>query len=160
MEHTINSKTMLVKHLMLFKLDLYKGNLDQMSFKKDLINKLNLIEKINSAGFECTDYSDSDLAKEHIRHMIGGEAKAAQNEVFYQIEFPERPNALGNFLTILDNRWNICLFHYRNTASDTGNVLIGFETESTATLEEALSEAKFKWHFVSDEPIIKTFLGS
>lgn len=123
-------------------------------------DKLNLIEKINSAGFECTDYSDNDLAKEHIRHMIGGEAKAAQNEVFYQIEFPERPNALGNFLTILDNRWNICLFHYRNTASDTGNVLIGFETESTVTLEEALSEAKFKWHFVSDEPIIKTFLGS
>jgi threonine dehydratase len=123
-------------------------------------DKLKLIDKIRKEGFECSDFTDSDIAKEHIRHMVGGEAIEAENEVFYQIEFPERPNALGNFLTVLANRWNICLFHYRNTASDTGNVLIGFETDSTLELEEALSEAGFKWTYVSNDAVIKIYLGS
>ncbi len=118
-----------------------------------------LLKTIETAGFACTDFSKDDIAKEHLRHMIGGEALEAQNQVFYQIEFPERTNALADFLSALADRWNICLFHYRNAASDTGNVLIGFETEAIQELEEALSEAGYSWSNVSDNVAIRTYLG-
>ena len=118
-----------------------------------------LLERIKEAGFACTDFSDNDIAKEHLRHMIGGEATEAEHQVFYQIEFPERTNALGDFLSALDNRWNICLFHYRNAASDTGNVLIGFETKTQEALELALSEAGYTWSCVSDDLVVRTYLG-
>lgn len=122
-------------------------------------DKEHLLECIKETDFSCTDLSDNDLVKQHLRHMIGGEATEAVHQIFYQIEFPERTRALEEFLGILENRWNICLFHYRNAASDTGNVLIGFETTSQDELEEALTRAGYTFSCVSDDLVVRTFLS-
>jgi len=122
-------------------------------------DKERLLERIKETDFSCTDLSDDDIVKLHLRHMIGGEAAEAVDQIFYQIEFPERSYALADFLGILEDRWNICLFHYRNGASDTGNVLIGFETPSQDELEQALTKAGYTWTCVSDDQVVRTFLG-
>lgn len=123
-------------------------------------DKQRLLQCIEETDFTCTDLSDNDIVKEHLRHMIGGESLEAKNQIFYQIEFPERPYALGDFLGILEDRWNICLFHYRNAASDTGNVLIGFETTSQGALEQALTKAGYTWSYVSNDQAVRTFLSA
>lgn len=111
----------------------------------DQDDRLNLLRTINEQGYDATDLTDDDIAKEHVRHMVGGPASDAKNEVFYQIEFPERPGALGDFLATLASRWNISLFHYRTAAGDTGNVLIGFEAADKKSLDNALSQTNFTY---------------
>jgi len=115
-------------------------------------------KKMNLMGFEHTDLTHNAIAKEHVRHMIGGQSTRAINEHFYQIDFPERPGALSNFLTILGNNWNISAFHYRNAASDTGNVLLGIEAEDKAVLETAISLAGYQWRRVEDDISLKIFI--
>jgi threonine dehydratase len=80
-----------------------------------------------SHGYQCDDLSNDDLAKTHVRHMVGGRSANAKDEVLYSFEFPERPGALLEFLTSLGGKWNISLFHYRNHGSAYGRVLCGFE---------------------------------
>jgi threonine dehydratase len=109
-------------------------------------------------GYGHTDLSDDDIAKEHVRHMIGGPAQNVGQEFFYQVDFPERPGALGDFLTSLGTRWNISAFHYRNQASDTGNVLIGFEATNRTTLEARLDEVGYAWTPIDDSPSMKLFI--
>lgn len=108
-----------------------------------------LLKTIRMAGYDALDLTNDDIAKEHIRHMVGGTASYADEEVFYQIDFPERPGALGDFLAALKGRWNISLFHYRTAASDTGNVLIGFETSDNAALKQILDKASFSYSAVN-----------
>ncbi len=96
-----------------------------------------------AAGYRCDDLSHDDLAKTHVRHMVGGRSASAKDEVLYAFEFPERPGALLEFLTSLGARWNISLFHYRNHGSAYGRVLVGFEVpppdrEAFAVAIEAL----------------------
>ncbi|MFW5795891.1 MAG: threonine ammonia-lyase, biosynthetic [Alkalispirochaeta sp.] len=114
--------------------------------------------RMERSGYDHTDLSDDDIAKEHVRHMIGGPAPNARQEHLYQIDFPERPGALGDFLTSLGDRWNISAFHYRNQASDTGNVLIGFEAEDRDTLEAQLSTIGYEWTRVDDVPSLRLFM--
>jgi threonine dehydratase len=71
--------------------------------------------------------TDDEVAKLHIRHMVGGRSAEVSNECVYRFEFPERPGALMEFLDRLGGRWNISLFHYRNHGADFGRVLAGFE---------------------------------
>ncbi len=118
-----------------------------------------LLEKISDAGFHFCDLTDNDIAKEHVRHMVGGFAPAAGNEVFYEIEFPERSGALGDFLTALKDRWNISLFHYRNAASDTAKVLIGFQTDRTEELEQALDASGYSRTNVSNDISMKLYVS-
>jgi threonine dehydratase len=106
-------------------------------------DKQSFMAKMQRHGFEHVDLSDDDTAKEHIRHMIGGKSAEAKHEHMYQVEFPERPGALADFLTAVGNDWNISLFHYRSAASDTGNVLIGFEVADREKLEQRLRTAGF-----------------
>jgi hypothetical protein len=80
-----------------------------------------------SHGYACLDLSEDDLAKTHVRHMVGGRAPDVQDEVLYTFEFPERPGALLQFLSGLGARWNISLFHYRNHGAAFGRVLCGLE---------------------------------
>lgn len=115
-------------------------------------DKLGFMQKMRTYGFGHTDLSDDDLAKEHVRHMIGGPAPAAHGELLYSVIFPERPGALGNFLAHVGDQYNISLFHYRTTASDTGSVLIGFEAENRAKLEYLLDEACYDYEAVHDSP--------
>lgn len=84
-------------------------------------------ERLNAAGYETLDLSDNELAKLHVRHMVGGRARDVVHERPCRFEFPERPGALMQFLDALGGRWNISLFHYRNHGADFGRVLAAFE---------------------------------
>ena len=88
-----------------------------------------LIKKLRARGLPTLDLTNDEMSKLHIRHMVGGRARAA-NELLYRFEFPERPGALLNFLNALGNgehQWNISLFHYRNHGADAGRVLCGIQ---------------------------------
>jgi threonine dehydratase len=78
-------------------------------------------------GYQAIDLTDNELAKLHVRHMVGGRSAEVRHEAICRFEFPERPGALMRFLDELGGRWNISLFHYRNHGSDFGRVLAGFE---------------------------------
>ena len=73
------------------------------------------------------DLSGNELAKLHIRHLVGGQVPGLKDELLYRFEFPERPGALLAFLQAIGDRWNISLFHYRNHGSDYGRVLAGVQ---------------------------------
>jgi threonine dehydratase len=88
-----------------------------------------LAAALNATGYETVDLTNNEMAKLHVRHMVGGHAPEARHERLYRFEFPERPGALTGFLDTLGGRWNISLFHYRNHGSDFGRVLAGFEVE-------------------------------
>ncbi len=85
------------------------------------------IEKLKDHGFQATDLTDNDLAKEHVRYMVGGHPPQLLDEVLYRFEFPERPGALLKFLTSMNHDWNISLFHYRNHGAAYGHVLMGLQ---------------------------------
>jgi threonine dehydratase len=80
-----------------------------------------------SRGYEAVDLTENEMAKLHVRHMVGGRAPDVRHERLCRFEFPERPGALMQFLEKLGGRWNISLFHYRNHGADFGRVLAGFE---------------------------------
>jgi threonine dehydratase len=82
---------------------------------------------LRARGYETLDLSDNEMAKLHIRHMVGGPAPDVRDERICRFEFPERPGALMTFLDTLGGRWNISLFHYRNHGADFGRVMVGFE---------------------------------
>ena len=78
-------------------------------------------------GFATVDLTDDELAKQHVRHMVGGHSDLARDERLFRFVFPERPGALMRFLAAMHPGWNISLFHYRNHGADPGRVLAGFE---------------------------------
>jgi threonine dehydratase len=78
-------------------------------------------------GFGVLDLTDDELAKTHLRHMVGGRSPLARDELLYRFEFPERPGALVRFLDHLHPDWNVSLFHYRNHGADTGRILVGLQ---------------------------------
>ena len=80
-----------------------------------------------AAGFPVIDMTDNEMAKLHVRFMVGGHARGIANELLYRFEFPERPGALLKFLRAIGTKWNISLFHYRNHGSDYGRVLAGIQ---------------------------------
>ncbi len=119
-----------------------------------------IIQDLTRAGFECADLSSDDLAKTHIRHMVGGVSALARDEVLYCFEFPERPGALAEFLESLGNRWNISLFHYRNHGAAFGRVLCGMEVTPAERplLEARLARLGFAYSTVVPSPAT-TFIG-
>jgi threonine dehydratase len=86
-----------------------------------------LFSSMDQAGYQWTDFSDNEMAKLHVRYMVGGHAPQVENEQLYRFEFPERPGALLRFLTRVGKSWNISLFHYRNHGAAYGRVLIGVQ---------------------------------
>ena len=86
-----------------------------------------LVEKLRGHGLETLDISDNEMAKLHVRHLVGGRAPDATDELLYRFEFPERPGALTRFLESMSHDWNISLFHYRNHGADYGRVLAGIQ---------------------------------
>lgn len=85
-----------------------------------------LYQRLEQAGFPITDLTDNELARDHLRHMVGGRCPGSEREVLYRFQFPERPGALEEFLDVLAGRWSISLFHYRNHGAAYGRVLAGF----------------------------------
>ncbi|MCU0868559.1 MAG: threonine ammonia-lyase, biosynthetic [Burkholderiales bacterium] len=91
-----------------------------------------LLRTLAAAGLAAVDLSDNEMAKLHVRHMVGGRAPGAEHELLYRFEFPERPGALARFLDALSPDWNISLFHYRNHGADSGRVLAGIQVPPRA----------------------------
>jgi threonine dehydratase len=86
-----------------------------------------IVRNLRRHGLTTLDLSDNEMAKLHARHMVGGRAPFARNELLYRFEFPERPGALMRFLEAMRGGWNISLFHYRNQGADHGRVLVGIQ---------------------------------
>src|ERR1017187_6733022 len=92
-----------------------------------------LVREIGDAGFAVRDMTDNEMAKLHVRYMVGGHARGLADEHLYRFEFPERPGALLRFLQAIGTGWNISLFHYRNHGSDYGRVLAGIQVPPSGT---------------------------
>jgi threonine dehydratase len=86
-----------------------------------------IVRNLRRHGLTTLDLSDNEMAKLHLRHMVGGRAPFAKDELLYRFEFPERPGALMQFLQHMRSDWNISLFHYRNHGADYGRVLVGIQ---------------------------------
>ena len=86
-----------------------------------------LVSHFNRKGFKAVDLTENELAKLHVRHLVGGRSPLAKDELIYRFEFPERPGALMRFLTSMSPNWNITLFHYRNHGADVGRILVGLQ---------------------------------
>jgi threonine dehydratase len=132
-----------------------------ISSSGELSDRATLIAHLQAHDFDVVDMTANDLAKEHIRYMVGGHTPHALNEVIYSVEFPERPSALLSFLTELGGRWNISLFHYRNHGAAFGKVLIGLqmEHEQQKDFHACLNALGFNFHEESDNPAYCLFSG-
>ena len=111
-------------------------------------------------GYPCVDLSENDLAKTHVRHMVGGRTPEVHDEVRVAVEFPERPGALLQFLGQLGSRWNISLFHYRNHGAAFGRVLCGLEVPPAERdeLRARLDAIGFEWVDETENPAGRFFL--
>ncbi len=98
-----------------------------LELKPGIDDRKRLIKTLRDKGYSVTDLTDNELAKLHIRHMVGGHASNVTDEVIYRFQFPERPGALLNFLNTLGQHWNISMFHYRNHGSSYGRVFLGLQ---------------------------------
>jgi threonine dehydratase len=120
-------------------------------------DKEKIEQKMHKNGYPFVDLTKNDVAKEHIRHMIGGKSHGSADEQVYSINFPERPGALGEFLGVLSDRYNISLFHYRGQGGDVGRALIAFETSDAEGLESILVASGLEYTKINDNPAIKLF---
>jgi threonine dehydratase len=120
-----------------------------------------LAARLNASGYETVDLTDNEMAKLHVRHMVGGHAPEVRHERLCRFEFPERPGALIDFLDKLGGRWNISLFHYRNHGADFGRVLAGFEVEECdlPAFGAFLDALGYPYSPESDNPAYRFFLG-
>ena len=107
------------------------------------------------------DLTDDEMAKSHIRYMVGGRAPQVDNELIYRFIFPERPGALMNFLSQMRSDWNISLFHYRNHGADFGRVLVGLQVPESDKPEfgDFLARLGYDFQDESDNPVYQMFLG-
>ena len=111
-------------------------------------------------GFKTIDLTQDELAKLHIRHLVGGKSALALDELLYRFEFPERPGALMRFLDSLAPNWNISLFHYRSQGGDVGRVLVGLQVpkKEMKIFREFLATLGYRHSDESDNPAYKLFL--
>ncbi len=112
-------------------------------------------------GFATVDLTDDELAKEHVRHMVGGRSELARHERLFRFVFPERPGALLRFLSSMHPGWNISLFHYRNQGADYGRILVGLQVPPSddEALRGFLTSLDYPWVEETDNPVYKLFLG-
>jgi threonine dehydratase len=124
------------------------------------IETTELIRDLNKSGLHARDFSDNEMAKLHIRHLVGGRAPGLENEILYRFEFPERPGALMKFLNSMSNQWNITLFHYRNHGADYGRVLVGMEVPlaEKARFKVFLNQLGYRYWEESKNPAYTLFL--
>jgi threonine dehydratase len=122
-----------------------------------------VIASLRAAGYGVTDMTDNEIAKLHVRYMVGGHVNGnVANERLYRFEFPERKGALLKFLQSVGTRWNITLFHYRNHGSDYGRVLAGIDVPASDTAEflDHLNVLHYSYSDETNNPVYRIFLGS
>ena len=120
-----------------------------------------VIEGLRRQGYRAVDLTENEMAKLHVRHMVGGPAPSdVEDESVYRFEFPERPGALLNFLTRLGQNWNISMFHYRNHGAAYGRCLVGLQTPqgSRRDLERALRKIDYRYWDETDNPAYTLYL--
>ncbi len=125
-----------------------------------------LIAQLKRQGYDPIDLSDNEMAKLHVRHLVGGHAPRGANgdgvtELLYRFEFPERPGALMRFLSNMRADWNISLFHYRNHGADYGRVLVGMQVpvKERRAFKAFLDTLGYPYVDESDNPAYKLFLA-
>jgi threonine dehydratase len=120
-----------------------------------------LIADLAAQGLNAIDLTDNEMAKLHLRHLVGGRAPQAEHEVVYRFEFPEKPGALMKFLDSMGHDWNISLFHYRNHGADFGRVLVGMQVPPNELSEfaEFLQKLGYAYWNETENPAYKLFLG-
>ena len=121
--------------------------------------KSEIIADLTKNGFDVEDMSDDDIAKTHVRYLMGGRV-SNHHERLYSFEFPEQKGALLKFLEILGKRWNISLFHYRAHGADYGNILAAFQLgeKDNAEFEQALAELGYVYEDVTESKAYRYFL--
>ena len=119
-----------------------------------------MLDKLEKAGYSVRDLTDDEVAKNHVRYMIGGQGEGADNEHLIRFRFPERPGALLDFLTRLARGWNISLFHYRNHGAAYGRVLCGVQVpaDDEARFADFLKSLGYDYFVETDNPAYKAFL--
>jgi threonine dehydratase len=122
---------------------------------------VNIITKLEAQGFNTLDLTDDEMAKLHLRHMVGGRSPVAQNELLYRFEFPERTGALTKFLNSMNPDWNISLFHYRNHGADYGRISIGIQVPPTEmdAWYDFLDRTPYRYWDERNNPAYKLFLS-
>ena len=120
-----------------------------------------LLDHLRADGLEAEDLSDNEMAKLHIRHLVGGRAPSVTHERVLRFEFPERPGALLRFLDRMNQGWNISLFHYRNHGADYGRVLAGIQVppEDQTEFQAFLDQLGYAWVDEGANPAYRLFLG-
>ena len=120
-----------------------------------------LVGKLQRGKLPTLDLSDNEMAKLHVRHLVGGHAPGIKDEILFRFEFPERPGALMNFLNRMNHSWNISLFHYRNHGADYGRVLVGMQVphHDKKALRTFLDKLGYRYWDESDNPAYRLFLG-
>ena len=119
------------------------------------------VSRLRALGYETADLSANEMAKLHVRHMVGGRTPHVAAERVCRFEFPERPGALLQFLDALGGRWNISLFHYRNHGADFGRVLAAFEVpdDERSSFDAFLSGLGYEFQVEENNDAYRRFLG-
>ena len=120
-----------------------------------------LVAELQAQGLSTLDLTDNEMAKLHLRHLVGGHAPQAEHEVVYRFEFPEKPGALMKFLDTMGHDWNISLFHYRNHGADFGRVLVGMQVppEEQKEFLNFLHTLGYPYWDETNNPAYQLFLG-
>ena len=131
-----------------------------IALKQGLAEKREIIADLERHGLPVIDLSSNDMARLHIRHMVGGRAPV-ENERILRFQFPERPGALLSFLRGMQSDWNISLFHYRNYGSEYGRVLMGIQVPAAddERFETFLDQTGYSYTGEADNPAYDMFLG-
>jgi threonine dehydratase len=121
-----------------------------------------LARQFERAGFATLDLTDDELAKLHLRHLVGGRSSLAIDEHVFRFTFPERPGALMRFLSSMSPNWNISLFHYRNQGSDYGRILVGLQVPKRdgAALKRFVAELGYPYQDETASSAYRLFLGT
>ena len=119
-----------------------------------------IMNDLQKHGYKVLDLTDNELAKVHLRFMVGGHAQSIDDERLFRFSFPEKPGALLHFLTSMGGIWNISLFHYRNHGSDFGRVLTGIQVPANEhdKFTQFLEDLGYEYWDETDNPAYQSFL--
>jgi len=128
---------------------------------RDQSETTKLVAALERKKLKTLDLTDNEMAKLHLRHLVGGHAPGIKDEILFRFEFPERPGALMLFLNSMNHSWNISLFHYRNHGADFGRVLVGMQVprHDKKALKAFLDQLGYRYWDESDNPAYRLFLG-
>ncbi|HBQ97939.1 MULTISPECIES: threonine ammonia-lyase, biosynthetic [unclassified Roseofilum] len=128
---------------------------------KDREDAAQIAKTFEETGFKTLELTDDELAKMHLRHMVGGRSALAEHELLYRFEFPERPGALMKFVASMSPNWNISLFHYRNNGADYGRIVVGMQVppQEMAEWQAFLDTLGYHYWDENNNPAYKLFLA-